>query len=110
MRPDLRRSALRGLLSFALVLIAFTVTWSFLRVHAQTTEAAYANGRLAVTIPYNAASKGSGKLVAELLDPEDHVLGRSETSVNVARGDGSWQQVITPDQTIPLEDIVWHRL
>jgi hypothetical protein len=92
------------------VLIAFTVAWSFGRVHAQPTEAAYANGRLAVTIPYNAAFKGPGKLVAELLDPEDHVLGHSEASVNVARGDGSWQQVITPDQPVPLEDIVWHRL
>jgi hypothetical protein len=110
MRPGRTHPALRYLLSFALVLIAFTVAWSFGRVHAQSTEAAYANGRLAVTIPYNAASKSSGKLVAELLDPEDHVLGRTEASVNVVRGDGSWQQVITPDQPIPLEDIVWHRL
>jgi A-macroglobulin TED domain/Alpha-2-macroglobulin family/Carboxypeptidase regulatory-like domain/MG2 domain/A-macroglobulin receptor binding domain/Alpha-2-macroglobulin bait region domain len=110
MRPGLRRPALRCLLSFALVLIVFTVACSFGRVHAQPTEAAYANGRLAVTIPYSAASKGSGKLVAELLDPEDHVLGRSEASVNVTRGDVSWQQVITPDQPVSLEDIVWHRL
>jgi uncharacterized protein YfaS (alpha-2-macroglobulin family) len=110
MRPGRLHPALRYLLSSALVLIACTVAWSFGRVHAQPTEAAYANGRLAVTIPYNAAFKGSGKLVAELLDPEDHVLGRSEAPVNVARGDGSWQQVITPDQPVPLEDIVWHRL
>ncbi|MGA2436953.1 MAG: MG2 domain-containing protein [Acidobacteriaceae bacterium] len=110
MRPGRPHPALRYFLSFALVLIAFTVAWSFGRVHAQPSEAAYANGRLAVTIPYNAASKGPGKLVAELLDPEDHVVGRSEASVSVARGDGTWQQVITPDQPVPLEDIVWHRL
>jgi hypothetical protein len=110
MRPRRLHPTLRYFLSFALVLIAFTVAWSFGRVHAQPSEAAYANGRLSVTIPYNAVSKGSGKLVAELLDPEDHVLGRSEAAVNVARGDGAWQQVITPDHPIPLEDIVWHRL
>jgi uncharacterized protein YfaS (alpha-2-macroglobulin family) len=76
MRPGRLHPALRYLLSSALVLIACTVAWSFGRVHAQPTEAAYANGRLAVTIPYNAAFKGSGKLVAELLDLEDIVWHR----------------------------------
>jgi len=48
MRPGRPHPALRYFLSFALVLIAFTVAWSFGRVHAQPSEAAYANGRLAM--------------------------------------------------------------
>ena len=104
------RYLLRYLLSFALALIAFTVAWSFGRVQAQQTAATYAHGRLSVTIPYHATSRGSGKLVAELLDPEGHVLGHSESEADVAIGGGSWQQVIVPDQPIAFEDVIWQRL
>jgi uncharacterized protein YfaS (alpha-2-macroglobulin family) len=97
-------------MSFALVLIAFTVAWSFGRVQAEQTAATYAHGKLTVTIPYHATSQGSGKLVAELLDPEGHVLGHTETEADVAIGDGSWQQVITPDLPIAFEDVIWQRL
>jgi hypothetical protein len=110
MRSGRHHPALRYLLSFALVLIGVTVAWSFGRVQAEQTAATYAHGKLSVTIPYHAASRGSGKLVAELLDPEGHVLGHSETEADVAVGDGSWQQVIVPGQPIAFEDVIWQRL
>ena len=40
--------------------------------------------------------KASGKLIAEILDPEDHVLGRTERNVDITKGDGSWQQSSRP--------------
>ena len=81
-------------------------------VHAgtQSPGATYTHGILSVTIPYHSERAGSGKLVAEILDPEDHVLGRTERDVDVAAGDGSWQQSITPDKPIAFEDIVWQRV
>jgi hypothetical protein len=103
-------SALRLLLSVTFALIAATAIWSIPRVRAQPAAATYMHGNLSVTIPYHSLSKGSGKLVTELLDPEDHVLGHTERTVNIATGDGSWQQIIPLDKPMPLEDIVWQRL
>ena len=49
-------------------------------------------------------------MVAEIIDPEDHVLGRVEHTADIGTGDSSWQQVIKPEKPIPFEDIVWQRL
>ncbi len=39
--------------------------------------------------------------MAEILDPEGHVLGRTERSVDIAQGDGSWQQALKPTSRFP---------
>ena len=75
--------------------------------HGMASAGRYLN--LHVTIPYHSAQAGSGRLVAEILDPEDHVLGRAERTVEIAKGDGSWQQVIAPAKPIPYEEIIWQR-
>lgn len=98
------------LLSLVVVLIVVSVALSSLDHVSAEPSATYSRGNLAVTIPYYSSRRSTGKLVAEILDPEDHVLGRSERDVEVARGDGSWQQSITPRQSIPFNDLVWQRI
>jgi uncharacterized protein YfaS (alpha-2-macroglobulin family) len=73
-------------------------------------QLAVQHGKLSVAIPYHSTRPGNGRLVTEILDPEDHVLGRTERTVDMAQGDGSWQQVLKPEKPLPFEDIVWQRL
>src|ERR1700743_3403494 len=77
---------------------------------APPPAATFAHGDLFVTIPYDSAREGSGKLIAEILDPEEHILGRAERRVTIAKGRGSWQQIIVPAKPIAFEDLVWQRL
>jgi hypothetical protein len=49
--------------------------------HAATPSATYTGGTLSVSIPYQASHSGTGRLVLELLDPEDHILAASTSSV-----------------------------
>jgi A-macroglobulin TED domain/Alpha-2-macroglobulin family/Carboxypeptidase regulatory-like domain/A-macroglobulin receptor binding domain/MG2 domain/Alpha-2-macroglobulin bait region domain len=100
----------RFLLPLSFFLLASAAVLSFSHARAQQPTATYKHGGLFVTIPYHSAQEGSGRLVVEILDPEDHVLGRAERTVEIARGDGSWQQAIVPEKPAPFEDIVWQRL
>ena len=100
----------RFLLPFAFLFLVTAVVLSFDRAGAQQSAATYAHGSLYVSIPYHSTRAGSGRLVAEILDPEDHVLGRVERDVDIANGDGSWHQIITPEKPISFEDIVWQRM
>jgi hypothetical protein len=106
-----RRSfAPRFLLPLAFLLLTTAAILSFDHARVQQAAATYTHGSLSVTIPYHSVREGSGRLIAEILDPEDHVLGRVERKVNIANGDGSWQQIIIPEKPIPFEDIVWQRM
>ena len=97
------------LLTCALVLLfAAGFVLTIAHGHAEQPVATYTRGALSVTIPYHSLRSGSGRLVAEVLDPEDHVLGRAERTVEAARGGGSWQPVIQLEK--PFADIVWQRL
>ena len=100
----------RLLLPFALVLVIAAAVLSLDHAGAQQPAATYTRGRLSVTIPYHSQHEGSGKLIAEILDPEDHTLGRIERNVTIGKDDGSWQEIITPDKPIPFDDIIWQRL
>jgi len=77
---------------------------------APSTVATYSHGLLHVAIPYHAARGGAGQLTIEVLDPEDNVLGRVERRVEVAEGQGRWQDEIKLEKQLPLDDLVWHRL
>ncbi|HZD78227.1 MAG TPA: MG2 domain-containing protein [Acidobacteriaceae bacterium] len=77
---------------------------------AASPSATFTHGVLSVTIPYYSGREGSGKLIAEILDPEEHILGRTERTVFIPQGKGSWQQIIPPAKPIALEDIIWQRL
>lgn len=103
--------SLRLVMPFALLfLVVVGVVFSLPHAETDQPAATYTRGNLSVTIPYHSVHLGTGKLVTEILDPEDHVLGRAERSVEIASGDGSWQQVIVPEKSIPYDDIVWQRM
>jgi hypothetical protein len=105
-----RHASPRLLLPFALIVLFVAAILSLTHTQAQPLSATYTRGTLSVTIPYRSTRKASGKLIAEILDPEDHVLGHSERNLDIDKGDGSWQQSITPDQPIAFEDIIWQRI
>jgi uncharacterized protein YfaS (alpha-2-macroglobulin family) len=77
---------------------------------AASTVATYSHGVLRLTIPYQAARAGAGQLTMEVLEPEDKVLGRAERRVEVAQGQGQWQDEIKLEKPLPLDDLVWHRV
>jgi hypothetical protein len=98
---------LTGPLVFLLASGAFL---SIARGRSEQLAAVYTRGNLLVTIPYHSIHSGSGRLVAEIIDPEDQVLGRVERLADIGTGDSTWQQVIKPEKPLRFEDIVWQRL
>jgi len=72
--------------------------------------ATQSHGVLHVSIPYEARHSGAGRLIVEVLDPEDQVLGRQEQRVEISAGKGRWQQEIRPEKSMAYEDLVWQRL
>jgi len=100
--------SLAALLIFAAV--ALVVVPSFYAANGEVAAATYSHGILYVTIPYHATHTGAGKLVVEIVDPEDKILGRAERSVEVADGKGRWQEEIKLASPLALDDLVWHRV
>ena len=104
----------RSLRDIRILAAVFTVAMAALPFSfpAQTRElaATYRQGKLSVTIPYESTREGTGTLKVEILDPEDHSLGRIERGVSIHKGKGQWQQTIVPEQPIPFEDILWQRI
>ncbi len=92
------------------LLLASGVFLSIARGRSEQLAAVYTRGNLSVTIPYHSTRSGSGRLVAEIIDPEDHVLGRVEHTADIGTGDSTWQQVIKPEKPLRFEEIVWQRL
>jgi uncharacterized protein YfaS (alpha-2-macroglobulin family) len=92
------------------LLLASSAFLSIAHGRSEQLAAVYTRGILSVTIPYHSTRPGSGRLVAEIIDPEDQVLGRVERTADIGTGDSSWQQVIKPEKPLRLEDIVWQRL
>ena len=104
-------SALRDVRPLAAILLLAVAALLFnFPAQEQQLAATYKHGNLSVTIPYTASREGPGKLTVEVLDPEDHSLGRVERNVDVRRGNGEWQQTIALTKEIPFEDILWQRL
>jgi A-macroglobulin TED domain/Alpha-2-macroglobulin family/MG2 domain/Carboxypeptidase regulatory-like domain/A-macroglobulin receptor binding domain/Alpha-2-macroglobulin bait region domain len=98
-------------LSFVLLLIALADGYvPFTEAGAPSPAATFTHGVLLVAIPYHGARPGSGKLITEIVDPEEHVLGRAEQPVEIEQGDGTWQQSIAPAKPIAFEDLVWQRV
>ncbi|MFL6439257.1 MAG: MG2 domain-containing protein [Terriglobales bacterium] len=95
-----------------LLTIAACVAVPFFRVSGSTHlgAASYSHGLLHLTIPYESSQSGSGRLLLEVLDPEDNVLGHAERQVEVAKGQGHWQDEIKLKSPLPLDDLVWHRV
>src|SRR3984885_13013566 len=100
----------RLFLPLVLVLLFAAVAFSLRHARAQPLAAIYTHGNLSVTVPYHSTREGAGRLTVEILHPEDNVLGRIERPVDIAKGEGSWQQTITSEKPLPFEDIVWQRI
>ncbi len=82
----------------------------FSQAGAGSPVATLTHGAVSVAIPYHGARPGSGRLIFEIVDPEEHVLGRAERPAEIGKGDGSWQQSIVPAKPIAFEDLVWQRV
>jgi uncharacterized protein YfaS (alpha-2-macroglobulin family) len=101
-----------GLFVVAFVAMAWIVTLQVpeASLHPSVPVATYSQGGLQLTIPYNLAHAGSGRLLVELLNPEDSVLGHIEKRTEVTERVGQWEEQIKLDKPLPLDDLVWHRL
>jgi A-macroglobulin TED domain/Alpha-2-macroglobulin family/MG2 domain/Carboxypeptidase regulatory-like domain/A-macroglobulin receptor binding domain/Alpha-2-macroglobulin bait region domain len=98
-------------LLFVSLLIALAGAYApFTTTGAPSPAASFTHGVLLVAIPYRGARPGSGKLITEIVDPEEHILGRAERLVKIAQDDGTWQQSIAPAKPIAFEDLVWQRV
>ena len=95
---------------FAGLLLLVPVIYSFTQASGESFIATYSRGALTVTIPYHASRAGSGRLVVEILDPEDQILGRAEQNVDIAKGDGNWRRDVTLEKPVSFDDLVWDRV
>ena len=99
------------ILSAAIMAAAFLSQKTFQAAgDAPPTTATYSHGLLRFSIPYHAPRAGAGQLAVEVLDPEDHVLGRVARRIDLAKGDGRWREEIKVAKLLPLEDLMWHRV
>ncbi len=98
----------------ALLVVAVVVTVQ--QFQAASGEAAasatYSHGVLDLTIPYHAAHAGTGQLTVEVLDPEDHILGQIDQSLEIAEGknNGQWRENIHLAKPLPVDELVWQRV
>jgi hypothetical protein len=93
-----------------LVLAAGVLVLPFQAANEKAAVATYAKGTLHVSVPYRGAHTGTGKLILEVLDPEDQVLGHVERRAVVPEKDGQWEEDIALENSLSLEDLAWHRL
>lgn len=96
-----------------LLLIAATLPEFFHGTHVAGSEspvATYSHGVLHVNIPYHGLRSGGGRLILEVLDPENGIVGRSERRVETGNDAKSWQEDVKLAKAIDVDDLVWHRL
>lgn len=66
----------------------------FLEADEPPGTATYSHGVLHLTIPYRAAHPGAGRLTLEIVDPENHVLGRVQKTLEVVQGSSQWKEEV----------------
>ncbi len=94
-----------------LVITSIVTVQNFQAANADSAAGAtYSHGTLDLTIPYHAAQAGEGTLSVEVLDPEDHILGRAEKTVDAVAGKGRWHEHITLAKPLAVDELVWHRM
>ena len=98
------------LLGAALVTAAIMAVQPSGAANDDSVVATHSHGVLFLTIPYQAAHAGAGRLTVEVLNPEDQVVGGSERRTEVAVGKGRWQETIKFDDTLAFDDLVWQRM
>ncbi len=100
------------LIAGSLVVISAFLFRSFSLAQSRTSDptATYTHGVLRVSIPYTAPRSGEGDLTIEVLDPEDAVVSGIDRHVFVDSGRGIREQDVAIRGTLPIDDLVWHRL
>jgi uncharacterized protein YfaS (alpha-2-macroglobulin family) len=98
-----------SVVSLLVVLMAAALVKTFATAEKTGEWATYSHGVLRVVIPYHAAQAGAGRLTVEVLDPENHVIGRTE-KVAVVKGASRFRAEMKLDKTVPLDELVWHRV
>lgn len=94
-----------------LAIAAIVTVQSFQAANGEPAPGAtYTHGTLDLTVPYHAAQAGAGKLIVEVLDPEDHVLGSVERTADTVEGKGHWRERIALARPLPIDELVWHRV
>jgi hypothetical protein len=73
-------------------------------------SAIYSHGVLHLTLPYVAADPGRGQLTVEILDPEDHILGSTQRTFEIAEGKGLWREQIKLSKPLATDELVWNRV
>jgi hypothetical protein len=96
--------------SLLFVLMAAAWVKTFAGAEKTGEWATYSHGVLRVVIPYRAAQAGAGRLTVEALDPENHVIGRTEKTVEVVKGASRFRAEMKLDKAVPLDELVWHRV
>lgn len=80
------------------------------KAEARTMSAVYAHDALALTVPFEAPRSGNVELVAEVLNPEDRVLGKAVLRERVMRGSALWNAEIALIEKVSLDEMVWERV
>ena len=70
----------------------------------------YSHQTAHVSIPYQTSHAGAGQLTIEILDPSDAVLGQVGRRVTAAAGGGRWQEDVSLNKAVSLDDLTWQRL
>jgi uncharacterized protein YfaS (alpha-2-macroglobulin family) len=114
MWPNFRKTSperiVAGVVSLLVVLLAAALVKTFAGAEKTGEWATYSHGVLRVVIPYRAAQAGAGRLTAEVLDPENRVIGRMEKTVDAVKGASRFRAEMKLDKAVPLDELVWHRL
>src|SRR5580698_11538510 len=77
-RKSQRERIVVSVFSLLVVLMAAALVKTFAGAEKTGEWATYSHGMLRLVIPYHAAQAGAGRLIVEILDPENHVIGRTE--------------------------------
>src|SRR5215218_8148542 len=81
-----------------------------LPVEHGSLRAIVAHGVLQVSIPYQALVSGEGRLLVEVLDPEDRAVVSIDGHADANDGQGVWIRKLALPKKLPFDELVWHRL
>jgi uncharacterized protein YfaS (alpha-2-macroglobulin family) len=73
-------------------------------------SATYSHGILHLTVPCKTKDAGTGELTAQVLDPEDRVIGEATREVEFHKGQGRWQAEIKLQKALTPDALAWHRV
>src|SRR5258708_39323194 len=100
-----------GACVFVLAITAmFTSRSLALPSDSRLLSATFAHGVLRVSIPYQAQQTSEGRLLVEVLDPEDRPAVTIDGHADANAGQGSWNRELALPRNLPFDELVWHRL